>query len=120
MDGTRKYYLLSQFPSETLYIIPLPSASTSVFPHSPIHSCLPTFHTPTPGHRAFIGPRVSPLIDAQQGHSLLHMWLEPWVSPCVLLGCWFSSWDLWGGGVWLVDIFLPMGLQTPSDPSVFL
>jgi hypothetical protein len=36
---------------------------------------------------AFIGPRTSPLIDARQGHSLLHMQLE----PCVLLGWWLPT-----------------------------
>jgi hypothetical protein len=36
---------------------------------------------------------------------------------CVLLGWWFSPWNLWG--VWLVDIIvLSMELQTPSAPSV--
>jgi hypothetical protein len=36
---------------------------------------------------------------------------------CVLLGWLLSPWEFWG--VWLVDIFvLPMGLQTPSAPSV--
>jgi hypothetical protein len=45
------------------------------------------------------------------------MQLEPWVPPCVLFGWWFSPWELWG--VWLIDIFvLPVGLQTPSAPSV--
>ena len=46
---------------------------------------------------------------------LLYMQLEPWVPPCVLFGWWFSPWKLWV--VWLVDIVLPMGLQTPSAPS---
>ena len=45
------------------------------------------------------------------------MWLELWVPQCVLLGWWFSPWELWG--IWLVDIVvLPMGLQTPSALSV--
>jgi hypothetical protein len=34
----------------------------------------------------------------------------------VFFGWWFSSWELCG--VWLVDIVLPMALQTPSAPSV--
>jgi hypothetical protein len=52
-----------------------------------------------------------------QGHPLLHMQLEPWVPPSVLFGWWFSPWELLG--VWSVDIVvLPMGLQTPSAPSV--
>jgi hypothetical protein len=45
------------------------------------------------------------------------MQLEPWIPPCVLLGWWFSPSEVWG--VWLTDIIvLPMGLQTPSVPSV--
>jgi hypothetical protein len=44
------------------------------------------------------------------------MQLEPWVTPCVLFSWWFSPWEL--SGVWLVIIVLPMGLQTPSAPSV--
>jgi hypothetical protein len=61
-----------------------------------------------------MGPRAYSPTDAQQGHSLLHMLQEPWVSPSVLLGLWFSTWEFW-----LVDIIvLPIGLQMPSDPSV--
>jgi hypothetical protein len=71
------------------------------------------WHSPTLGHRAFTGPRASAPIDDLLGHPLLHMQLEPWVPPCVLLGWWFSPWELWG--YWLVYIvFPPMDLQTPS------
>ena len=74
----------------------------------------PAWHSPTLGHQAFTGPSSSPPIDVQQGYPLLPMWLEPWVTPCVLFGGWLSSWKLW-----LVDIFvLPMRLQTPSAPTV--
>jgi hypothetical protein len=63
-------------------------------------------------YQAFIEPRTSPPTDAWQGHPLLLVQLE----PCVLLGWWISSWELWE--IWLVDIVvLPMGLQTPSTPS---
>ena len=56
-------------------------------------------------------------MDVQQYRSLLHMQLETWVPPCVLLDWWFSPWEL--RGIWLVDILvLPMGLQTLSAPSV--
>ena len=56
-------------------------------------------------------------IDALQGHALLYMQLELWVPPYVLFGWEFSTWELWV--VWLVDsVVLPMGLQTPSAPSV--
>jgi hypothetical protein len=44
------------------------------------------------------------------------MQLEPWVPPCVVFGWWFSPCELWL--VQLVDIVLPMGLQSPSVPSV--
>jgi hypothetical protein len=79
--------------------------------HSPAPASLPS-HSPTMGHRDFTGPRTSSLIDACQGHPVLHIFLEPWVAPCVLLGCWFRLWELW-----LFDIIvLPVGLQTPSAP----
>jgi hypothetical protein len=45
------------------------------------------------------------------------MHLESWIPPYILLGWWFSLWELWV--VWLVDIVvLPMGLQFPSAFSV--
>jgi hypothetical protein len=47
------------------------------------------------------------------------MQLEPWVTPCVLFGWWFSPWELWG--YWLVRIVVPpLGLQTSSGPWVLL
>jgi hypothetical protein len=56
-------------------------------------------------------------IDVWQGLSLLHMWLKPWVAPCVPFGYWFNPWELWV--YWLVHIVVPpMGQQTPSIPSV--
>ena len=76
-----------------------------------------SWHSPTLGHPAFTGPRDSTPIDVQQGHPLLHMWLEPWVTPCVLFGWWFRLWELWE--YWLVHIVVPpMGLQAPSAPWV--
>jgi hypothetical protein len=90
--------------------LPLP-ASMRVFPHLPTHSTFLPSYSPYTGHQAFTRPRASSPIGARQGHPLLHMQLEPWVPPCVLLGWWLSP--------WLVDIvFLPMRLQTPSAPSV--
>jgi hypothetical protein len=56
-----------------------------------------SWHSPTLGHQAFSGPRASPPIDVQKGHSLLHMQLEPWFPPCVLFSWWFSPWELWRG-----------------------
>jgi hypothetical protein len=44
-------------------------------------------------------------------------YISSWIHgfpPCVLFGWWFSPWELWRGGVWLVDIVvLSMDLQTP-------
>jgi hypothetical protein len=67
--------------------------SMRVFPHQPTPISL-SWHSSTLGHRVFTGPRTSPLTDAQQGHSLLHIQLEPWVPPCVFFGWWFSPWEL--------------------------
>jgi hypothetical protein len=106
-------------PPETLYIILPPPASRRVLTHPPTHPptiTSPPWHSPTLMNQAFTGPRASPPIDVQQGHPLLRMWLEPLVSPCVLLGWRFSPWKLWG--YWLVNVVLPMGLQTPSATSV--
>jgi hypothetical protein len=76
-----------------------------------------SWHSPTLGHQAFTGPRASPPSNVQQGQPLLHMLMEPWVTPCVLFGWWLSLWELWG--YWLVHTVVPpMRLQTPSDPLV--
>ena len=108
------HYPLSQFalykPHPLLLLLLLLLWGCS--PNHPPTPTSPPWHPPTLGHWAFTGPRASPPIDAQQGHPLLHMQLE----PCVLLGWWFSPWELWG--IWLVDIVvLPEGVQTPSAPS---
>jgi hypothetical protein len=96
------------------YHILTPLASLRVFLYPPSHSHLPTLNSPTLGHLSTQGPRTSPPFDAWQGHPLLHMQLD----PCVLLCWWLSPWEFWW--VCLVDIVvLPMGLQTPSTPSVF-
>jgi hypothetical protein len=105
------------FPSKDLlpHVLPPPPA------HQPIHSCFLaltfSYTYMGQGHKAFTGPRDSPPIDVQLGHPQLHMQLEPWIPPCVLLGWWFSPWELWG--CWLVHIAVPpMWLQTPSTPWV--
>jgi len=85
---------LSQFP---LLKHPIsPCFYEGVSPH--IHLLLPTslpWHSPTLWHQALAGPRTSIPIDARQCHTLLHMWLEPWVTPYVLFGLWISPWELW-------------------------
>jgi hypothetical protein len=86
-----KCYPLSWFPLQNPPSHPPPSVSMRVIPHPSTHSYLPT--------GAFTGPMASSPIDTQQGHLLLYMQLEPWVTPCVLFGWWFSPWELWGGGL---------------------
>jgi hypothetical protein len=98
-------------PLKTPYTLSLPLLTKSPTPASW------PWHSPTQRHSAFIGPTASTPIDDWLGHTLLHMWLEPWVLPCVHFGCWFSPWELWG--YWLVHIVVPpMGLQNPSPSWV--
>ena len=101
----------------SLFLVSPPKKKSPIPPHSPCSPTHPThswsWHSPILGYRGFTGPRASPLIDERLGHPLLHMWLEPWISPCVLFGWCFSPWELWV--YWLVHIVVPpMGLQTPS------
>jgi hypothetical protein len=114
-----KCYPLSQspHPRNPLYHPPSPAAMR-VFPQVPTHSCLPTLTFPYIAALSLHRTSASPTIYAQQRNPLLHMNLETWVSPPVLLGWWFSPWNLWES--WLFDIVVfPMRLQTPSAPSVF-
>ena len=64
----------------------------------------------TLGHITFRGSRASPPIDAGQGHPLLHLWLEPWVPPCVLFGWWHSPWESGESG-WLILLFFLWGYK---------
>jgi hypothetical protein len=102
-------------PLKTPYSFLLLSASMRAFLHPPTHP-VPPPHPQFPYTGASIEPSQDqgPLlpIDAWQGHPLQHMQLE----LCVLL-CWWLS----HLGDWLVDIVvLPVGLQSPSTPSVLL
>ena len=89
------------FPLETPYsILPLP-ASMRVLPHPSTHPPTPTsppWNCPILRHcQALTGPRATPPTDVQQGHPLPHMWLGPWVPPCVLFGWWSSPQGAPGG-----------------------
>ena len=121
------FQMLSPFPvslPETSCLAPHPTrASMRVLPHPLTQSHTPTLAFPYMGcgwggNRAFTGPRASPPIDARQGHLLLYIQLESWVPPCVLFGGLVPG-SLGVGGQ-LVDIVDPMGLQSPSAPSVLL
>jgi hypothetical protein len=104
------FQMLSPFPFspplplETSYPIFSPTASMRALLHLPIHSHLPTLSSPTLGHLSSLH-RTKDLCNIC---SWSHVYsfvdgLVPW-----------SSW-----GDWLVDIaVLPVGLQSPSIPSV--
>ena len=100
--------MLSPFlvsPLKICYPLTLPA-------HYPTNSHSWSWNSPILGHRAFTGPRASPLIDDWLGHHVLQIHLEPQVPPCVLLAWGFISKELWG--YWLVHIDVAsMGLQTP-------
>ena len=67
-----KCYPLSRTPLKLPSFLPL--FLYECFLHT---SASPPWHSHILEHQAFTGPRASPATDAQQGHSLLHMWLEP-------------------------------------------
>ena len=101
-----KCYALSWFlPRKPSMLLPLP-----LITNAPTLASL-LWHSPTLEHRAFSGVRDYPPID------VLHMQLEPWLPPCILFGWCFCPWEFWG--YCLVHIVVPpMGLQSPSAPSV--
>jgi len=82
---------------------------------SPYHSPNPTllpWHSPILGKQTFIGPRASsPIIDARQRYPMLHILLEPWVPPCVVVGCWFSPGNSGGLDGWYCCSFY--GIENP-------
>jgi hypothetical protein len=111
-----KCYSLSRFPLwKPLILFSLPLLLWGCSPTHPLQLPCPgiLLHW---GIEPSLDQGASPPTDVRQGHPLLHMWLELWVPPCIFFGWWFRPWELWG--IWLVDIVLPMGLQTPSAPSV--
>ena len=61
------------------------------------------------------GPRPSPPIAVKQGHSLLHMYMEPTIPLGALLSWWSSLWKNWV--VRRTYVLLTMGLQSPSLSS---
>jgi len=83
------FQMLSPFPvspQETPISRPLPLLLWGCSPTHPPTPASPPWHSPTLGHLAFTGPRASPFTDDRHCCPLLHMWLEPWVPPCVLFG----------------------------------
>jgi hypothetical protein len=100
------------FPPENLYLIPLWRHSPT---HPSTHVSLP-WHSPTLGHWAFTGTRASSPIDAWQIRPLLHMLLSHGSLHVYSLVGGLSPGNSGGSVGWYWC--LPMGLQTPSAPSV--
>ena len=77
-----KCYPLSRSPLRKPHIpSSLPLILWGCSPTRPTTPAFLPWHYPTLGHGAFPGPRASLPTDVWQGHPLLHMWLEPWISP---------------------------------------
>jgi hypothetical protein len=110
-----KCYPPSQFP---LHKSPMPFSSPFIYNNVPPYthpSCLTTYSVVSslhgtkglPSQRCLIMPSPATYLARAMG------------PPMCILGWWFSLWEHWG--IWLVHIVvLPMGLQTPSDPSVLV
>jgi hypothetical protein len=85
--------------------------------HPPTYSSyLTALAFPYPGVSSHHRTKCPSPIGIRQCHPLPHMQLESRISPCVVFGWCFSPWEL--SEVWLFDYVLPIGLQTPSAPSV--
>ena len=85
--------------------------------------------TPTHSYHTIV---ASPYIGASKLHTIKGLpshWCQirpssvifvsgAMMPPCIHFGWWLSLWELWV--VQLLDIVLPMGLQSPFAPSVLL
>jgi hypothetical protein len=95
---------------------PLPFAYMRVL--SPSLSQPTPLASPYPGASNLPRTKVPPPIVVRQGYPLLHMYLEPWIPPCTLLGWWSRIWE--NCMVRQAYVVLPMGMQSPSTPPVLL
>jgi hypothetical protein len=97
---------------------PLPPASMRVLPYLPTHPLLP--HCPSiPLLRGIKPPQGQGLPLSLMPDKAVLCYICSWnPGPLhVYFGWWFRPWELWR--ICLVGIVdLPMGLQTPSAPSV--
>ena len=104
-----KCYPLSWLPSA---ILPFHPCSPCLYEGAPppIHPLLPPFH----------GISLHWVIESSQDEGPLFQLVPNKAILCYIWDWshwWFIPWELWEA--WLVDVVvLPMGLQTPSDPSV--
>ena len=106
-----------QFPLHKPPSPPPSPASMRVLPHPPTHFCLSSLAFPYAGVSKLHRTKGLPSQWCQIRYSSVTYPAGAMGTPCVLFGWWFSPWELWG--VWLVGIVvLPMGMQSPSAPSV--
>jgi hypothetical protein len=94
----------------------LPFACMRVFPIHPQSSTPSLHHPPTLGHQTSPGIRASHPVAIEQGHLLLHMYLDPKITVGILLGWWSRLWENW---VVRPAYVLPMGLQSLSASQSF-
>ena len=92
-------------------LVPLPEFVTPSPIPMPLRGCSPLPSLTSLGHQVSSGLGTSSPTEVWQGSLLLHMFLEPWTSPCVLFGWWLSLWEF---PRMLDPVGHPMGL-----PSLF-
>jgi hypothetical protein len=117
-----KWYPTSWLPLHQLSIphLPyfLPFACMRVLLHPPTLSHPTAPASPDAGGSNLPGTKGLPSLAVRQDHSLLHMYLELWISPGTLLHWWSSLWE--HCVVRPACVVLPMGLDSPSASPVFL
>jgi hypothetical protein len=117
--------MLSPFPVlppwTPLYNI-TPPASRRVLPHPFTHSCLPDLAFPYTGASSLhkLSQDQGPLLLLMPDKDILCCvccWSHG--SLHVYTGWWFSPWELWGWGFWLVDIGVanPFSIFSPFSSS---
>jgi len=79
MFGGKYNYALNYLFFTSFPLCLYEGAPPPTHPLPPHHSSIP----PTLGHQASTGPRNSSPIDDIYGYPLLHMYLEPWIPPCI-------------------------------------
>jgi hypothetical protein len=103
--------------------LPIPSfLSPCPFPlwgcsstHLPTPACLTAPTSPYAGASSLHRTKGLPFQWCQIRQSSATYVSRAMIPLCILFGWWFSLWEVWV--VWLVDIVLPMGLQSPWAPS---
>ena len=94
----------------SLSLVSVALVSLALLSHSPCLtiSCFPCIpfsservedllgYGPTPGHQFSEGIGTSSPNEARQGNPLLHIYLGPWTSLCMLFGWLLSLWELSG------------------------